>query len=91
LAPVSYRLKMAADSSPKSIGFVAQEVEPLFPELVSESDGIKGIAYPQMVTVAIGAIQELNQKVDEKDAEIKALNQRLNELEATVKSLSAKQ
>ncbi len=46
--------------------------------------------------VALAAIQGLNQKLGEKDAEIRALKtqndslaQRLNELEATVKQLAA--
>jgi len=71
LEPVSYRLKAGSESSPKSIGFIAQDVEPLFPEVVSESDGRKGLAYGQMVTVAIGAVQELNQKVDAENARLR--------------------
>jgi hypothetical protein len=71
LEPVSYRFKTAPDSSPKAIGFIAQDVEPLFPEVVSESAGMKGLAYGQMVTVAIGAVQELNQKVDAENARLR--------------------
>jgi hypothetical protein len=40
--------------------------------------------------VALAAIQGLNQKLNEKDAEIQALEKKLDELQATVKQLAAK-
>jgi hypothetical protein len=43
----------------KSIGFIAQEVEKLFPEIVYDMDeGLKGINYSAFGVIAIKAIQE---------------------------------
>ena len=48
------------------IGLIAQEVEKVFPELVSESsiDGMKGVNYTELIPVIIKAIQELNEKIN---------------------------
>lgn len=54
------------------IGLIAQEVEPVLPEFVGESDGYKTINYSQMVSVLIKAVQELS-------AEVNALKAKLGE------------
>jgi len=46
-----------------SIGFIAQEVEKVFPDLVFGTDP-KSIAYQNFVAILVEAIKELNQKVD---------------------------
>jgi hypothetical protein len=46
-----------------SIGFIAQEVEKIFPDLVFGTDP-KSIAYQNFVAILVEAIKELNQKVD---------------------------
>jgi hypothetical protein len=77
LRPVTYRLRDEADGAPSTYGFLAQEVEPLFPEVVGEYAGKKALSYSELVPVAIGAIQELNAKFERsskaKDAEIQKL------------------
>ena len=75
LSPSRYRFKHSPASTPASIGFVAQEVEPLFPEFVSESDGTKMLAYANFGVIAIKAIQEQQEL-------IQALQQRIENLEA---------
>jgi hypothetical protein len=56
------------DSDNKSlhIGLIAQEVEKVFPELVSESsiNEMKGVNYTELIPVIIKAIQELQAKLD---------------------------
>jgi plastocyanin len=47
----------------KSIGFIAQEVEKVIPELVFGDDP-KSVAYQNFVAILVEAIKELNQKVD---------------------------
>ena len=64
LRPVSYHFRSAPEGTPLTLGLIAQEVEPLFPEVVGERDGMKSLAYSELVPVAIGAIQELNQKME---------------------------
>ncbi len=57
------------------IGFIAQEVEMLFPELVkTNSDGSKAVSYSNMTVVLLEAIKELN-------AENQLLKERLEKIE----------
>jgi hypothetical protein len=95
LRPVSYRFRSESAEMPRSLGLVAQEVEPLFPEVVGDCAGFKGLAYSELVPVTIRAIQELNQKVAEqlkaKDAQIQELRQRLERLEEVANRLAAQQ
>ena len=55
-----------SDNKNLHIGLIAQEVEKVFPELVSESsiDGMKGVNYTELIPVIIKAIQELNKKIN---------------------------
>ena len=46
------------------IGLIAQEVEQIFPELVSETNGIKSVAYSNVVSILIESIKELKQEID---------------------------
>ena len=50
----------------KHIGLIAQEVEELFPELVTESNNIKGINYQGFIAVLLNCIKELNKKIESK-------------------------
>jgi hypothetical protein len=93
LRPVSYRFK-AAPEGPRTFGLIAQEVEPLFPEVVAEREGIKSLAYSALVPVTVGAIQELNQKLTDelkqKTTEIAELRQSVDELKTLVNALIRK-
>jgi len=101
LRPVSYRFKSAPESAPRTIGLIAQDVEPLFPEAVGEHNGMKSLAYSELVPVTVGAIQELNQKSEERAlrleqelkrraAENAELKQTVNELKEVVKAINQK-
>ena len=65
--------KMKASLTPQ-IGFVAQEMEAIVPEVVSGQEGHKGISYGQLTSVLAKAIQE-------QQIEIKALKKRIEVLE----------
>ncbi len=52
-----------------SIGFVAQEMESVIPEVVSGKDGHKGISYGQLTAVLVNAVQELSDRVDQLEAQ----------------------
>lgn len=88
LRPVSYHFRTSPDGTPLTFGLIAQEVEPLFPEVVGEHAGMKSLAYTELVPVTIGAIQELNQKLEDQlkqqQAENAELKQRLDTLEKIV-------
>jgi hypothetical protein len=94
LRPVSYRFKSAPESALPTLGLIAQEVEPLFPEVVDEHDGMKALAYAQLIPVTIGAIQEFNQKMGEKmeqqGTEIRELKRAMNELKERIGKLTRK-
>ena len=46
------------------VGFIAQEIEAVYPELVSTSpDGYKAVNYAQLTPVLLEAIKELSQQV----------------------------
>lgn len=49
----------------RDIGFIAQEVEKILPELVSETDdGYKALNYPQITAVLVNAVKELKAEND---------------------------
>jgi cytoskeletal protein CcmA (bactofilin family) len=49
----------------RQIGVVAQEVEKVLPEVIKEEEGVKTVAYPNMVGLLIEALKELNDRVDQ--------------------------
>ena len=68
---VRYRLLEELADAPKHIGVIAQDLQVVFPELVSENvDGYFGVESSTLGVVALAAIQELK---TEKDAEIDQL------------------
>jgi hypothetical protein len=91
LRPVTYRFTSAPDSAPRTIGLIAQDVEPLFPEVVGEHDGMKSLAYSELVPVTVGAIQELNQKLQaelqRRDIENASLREELKAIRTLVEQL----
>ena len=53
-------------SDKKQIGVIAQEIEEIFPELVTIGEnGYKGVNYSKMTAVLIEAVKELDEKVNE--------------------------
>jgi hypothetical protein len=64
-----------------NIGFIAQELEPYFPELVrTDTDGYKSVTYGKMSAVLVEAVKELNDKLDQKDKELDSLQSELDSL-----------
>jgi hypothetical protein len=84
LSPSSYRFIDGNPGQKTSLGFVAQDVEKLFPELVSisndeRSPGIYSMNYAGFGVLAIKAIQE-------QQNEISDLKARIEQLEALMKN-----
>lgn len=93
LEPVSFRydIEQADSTLPKSIGFVAQEVQPLFPSLVTDDGDTMTLNYSGLSVVAIAALREQQAVIDslkeenaDKDARLAALETRLERLEAAL-------
>jgi hypothetical protein len=58
----------------KQIGFIAQEVEKILPELVStDKDGYKSVAYANVVPVLVEAVKTLNAKTVQQQKRFEAL------------------
>ena len=74
LHPVSYRYTHESAAAPKSIGFIAQEVEALFPALVTDGE-IKTLNYAGLSVVAIGALQEQQRQIVALKAQVESLKQ----------------
>jgi hypothetical protein len=90
----TYSFKKDEEHTPK-IGVLAQEVQLVFPELVTEgADGILSVNYQGLVPVLINAINEQEVKMSEQDAKIAALeaqNAEIKELKEMVRVLALQQ
>lgn len=63
-----------------NIGVTAQSIETLFPELVSEDQGNKSVAYDKLGVVALAAIDKLTDKIHELENTIDSLKNEIKEL-----------
>ena len=61
----------------QKIGVLAQDIEKVFPELVSESNGVKSVNYQGLVPVLINALKEQQAEIDR----LKTQEERLERLE----------
>jgi hypothetical protein len=64
LRVVKYGWNTNDDSVPKELGFIAQEVEEVFPSLVDNSGEYKMIKQPVLIPMLVKAIQELKAEFD---------------------------
>ena len=87
LNPVTFLFNSEPASAPMHYGFIAQEVQELFPEFVSENDGKLGLAYSNFGIIAIKAIQEQQQMIDKQQQLIKKLNAENEQIIQRLKNL----
>lgn len=86
LHPVSYEKKTNLESTEyntKEIGFVAQEIRKVLPDIVKEADDsnkLLSVNYDSLIPVLTKAVQELNSKVDELSAKVQKLESENSEL-----------
>lgn len=87
-----FRWKDGADDSRHMLGVIAQEVQPLFPDLVSETEHPQThekslmVGYGDFAVIAIKAIQELKASHDE---EVRQLRSELADLKSQIKDVLA--
>ena len=73
LQGISFKWKNRSPSSPAQIGFIAQEVEPYFPEIVvTDINGLKSVRYSRLVAPMVEAIKELCLEIERLKQEIAA-------------------
>jgi hypothetical protein len=64
--------------SGESIGFIAQELEKVIPEVVfTDNDGYKSVEYGQLVSLGIGSLQEQQKTIN-------SINKRINKLKEII-------
>lgn len=79
LQPARYQYRDDA-SGTVHLGLIAQEVQAVFPEFVTEGE-ILTLDYAGLSAVALGAIREQQARIDVLEAENAAMNERLQRLE----------
>jgi hypothetical protein len=71
LRPVTYRMRAQPAGAPRSIGFIAQQLEAQVPEAVrTDDEGFKSVAYGNVTAVLAGAVAELAARVEALEAEL---------------------
>jgi len=79
----------------QQIGFIAQEIEKIFPSLVTtDSDGYKSVNYIGVVPVLVEAVKVQNKKIEQLEkqaAEMENLKAKMAKLEAIVEKLQTNQ
>jgi hypothetical protein len=61
------------ENKKQKIGVLAQDIEKVFPELVSESNGVKSVNYQGLVPVLINALKEQNDRMKVQQSQIDEL------------------
>ncbi len=87
MRPTSYIYK--TDDS-ESIGFIAQEMEDIVPEVVSGEEGEKGIAYGLLTSVLVKAMQEQQDIIDAQQTEIEAQQTEIDTMKVQNEALQSK-
>jgi hypothetical protein len=80
LNPISYLTLDQNNTDKKSYGFIAQEIQELFPDIVNEPKDINelyGINYTSIIPLLTKSIQELTKKIEMQQQEINYLKQKL--------------
>jgi hypothetical protein len=82
LRPVTFNFLLPSPKTPDTrlhMGFIAQEVQKIFPDIVSENkNGLLSISYNQLIPVLVQTVKEQNDK-------IKSLEERIARLESLIK------
>ena len=71
------------ENKKQKIGVLAQDIEKVFPELVSESNGVKSVNYQGLVPVLINALKEQDSKMNEQDTKLNKQQAEINKLRKT--------
>ena len=80
LRPTSYQYRDNAPEEDPSLGFIAQEVEEVFPELVNNKEDVRSLSYAEFTVLAIKAIQEQQEILEKQQAELKSLQEEVKQL-----------
>lgn len=74
----------------KQIGFIAQEIEKIYPELITtDKEGYKLVDYARLTPVLVEALKEQQKIIDTQKKEIESLNSRFGVMESSLKALQS--
>ena len=93
LRPVSYRWKSDSKATQRSIGLIAQEVQPIMNELIttnSKRDNTLGVNYTELIPLLIKAIQEQQGLIEDQNNKIDELTNSLEKKDELFVSLNRK-
>ena len=67
ICPVTYQLNNELNNNAKHYGFIAQDMEHIFPELVQYNDALtlKTINYLELIPLLISKMQKMQMQIDE--------------------------
>lgn len=89
LNAVDYHYTSNSTDDPKSIGFIAQEVEKLFPNLVKQGPEYKQLAYADFAVLAIKAIQEQQDQIEELKEQVNQMTSLLSAIQTELSALQS--
>lgn len=86
LRPVSFQLKRGPEAKYLKFGFIAQELETVFPNLVRTvgEDETKAVASQDLIAVLTLALQNVQKELDDYKSELRAQRERMERLERVV-------
>ncbi|HEX5625416.1 MAG TPA: tail fiber domain-containing protein [Saprospiraceae bacterium] len=95
LRPVTYKFIQSNPEEKRTIGFIAQEVEQIFPELVEKNilrtgEEVFSLNYNGFSILAVRAIQEQQSQIDQLQNENALLKAQLQQIQEAIGSLKAK-
>ncbi|MFN0176523.1 MAG: tail fiber domain-containing protein [Saprospiraceae bacterium] len=80
LQAYTYHMKDAEADTPISVGFMAQEVEEQFPQLVTEKEGHKTLCYDHFAVLSVQAIKEQQTQIEDLKKQLEELKQMLRDM-----------
>jgi len=86
LRPVSYKLK---GTDNKDIGFIAQDVKKIIPEIVYGSEGELTLSYGQITSVLTKGMQEQQKEIENYKTEIADLQSQVKSLREEVDKITS--
>lgn len=90
IRPVSFRYLGEPTESSQTLGFIAQEIQELYPEMISTfENGKLGLNQNMMTSVNVAATQAQQQEIDLLKKELSASEERSDKLEDRLKVLEA--
>jgi hypothetical protein len=80
MQPVQYEWRDGSSGSAANLGFIAQDMEKIVPEVVVKDQGVYGMNYAELIPVALHAIQQMESQLNEQRKKIEALETELKKI-----------